>query len=257
MNSSAFKGLTSTSAFKGPQPIEVYNNKSIYLKFSIDGDKIKIYNSYKIKDTLKAHGFRFDPSDKSWYATKMQLVSVANHIWSYLPVDIKKYCYLHGVKNAETEQYEKVVKPDDILRSTIKQREVELDKLVNDVVAQVSVLKRYQIEAIRLILKRYLEGAKGFILEDEQGLGKTLQAAAVIYALLTSGKASNAIIFTKNSLVQNYINEFIKFFSETGFMVLVSDKVQPGKVVVTSYSRIRTNDYDLIKSLKHDIVVFR
>lgn len=253
--SSSDVNMNTQASWRKPSPIDVYNGKSIYLRFSFDNDKIKIYNSYKIKDTLKLHGFRYDPSDKSWYGTKVQMIAVANKIWSYLPPDIKEYCYLNGVRNSETDAVAKIIESAKIVQEIIKERESKTEELVGVLTEQIPQLKSYQIDAIKRILHAYFAGAKGFILEDEQGLGKTLQACSVVYSLFRSGRVKNVLIFTTKSLVQNFINEFIKFFSSTGFMLFVSNVIEYGKVVVISYSRVNTSDYDLLQNMAFDLIV--
>lgn len=236
------------SMFLPPKPIDNYQGRNIYLKVVINEKNFEIYNSYKIKDTLKQHGFKFIPDKKCWSGTITQFALVVGNIWEYLDKEIKYYAYVKlGIKNKETENI------------GITQQEIiekyNVSKITEDIFSAVSDLRSYQKHAIERIVDAFLKGHKGFILEDEQGLGKTLQAMACIYGLYRAGKAKSVLIFTNKALVENIYAEFIKFLGHTGIMVNVHKRFTPYGISILSYSRLTSKDFLDIKNHSFDILV--
>jgi SWI/SNF-related matrix-associated actin-dependent regulator 1 of chromatin subfamily A len=202
--------------------------KDLYLKIEYKDDHVYIYNSFNIKDLLKSYGFSFVPENKSWKGTNYQFITVANKIWKYLSVEDRIRCYKLGVKNQYIDKAIELLKKrgidttDDEVKKTI-----ELYK---------DLLYPHQLQGIQAITKAYKNGMKGFILGDEQGLGKTIQAIAFIYTVYDPEKYY--IYITKKSLIENVRHEFFKFDLGGFFYKKVSKLPKQGHICITSYNQI-------------------
>lgn len=241
--------------FRPPKPVGAYNNVPLYLKVELLNNKVYIYNSYNIKDTLKSYGFMFDGNKKAWYGDKQNFYAVANAIWDYLDQKTKYFAYSIGVKNNEVNDFVKYLESDRALSKVYAKRLDNLEDILNSIFTTVPLLRDYQKEAIRNIIEKFLLGNKGFILEDEQGLGKTLQACSVVYGLYSNGHVNNVLIMTTNNLTYSFQSEFVKFFSNTDILKHIENKPKPSSINILAYSRLTSKDYELIRSIDYDLVV--
>jgi len=248
------------------KPVDNYKGNNIYLKIEIlyEAKKVRIFNSYKIKDILKKHGFTYNPDLKSWDGGIFNFFSVSEFIWEYIPNNIRYYIWANGGNNRYTRDINSLLELESLLQrgeeETIISNAREIyEKCTEYLNKHFNFLYHYQREGIEKILKAFLNKASGFILEDEQGLGKTIQAlafAALIKDILD--KNSTIIYFTKNALVQQVYKEAIEFLPESckKYISLFHNVTERGKINIISYSKlIARKVYPLLSAVDYDYVI--
>jgi SNF2 family DNA or RNA helicase len=177
--------------------VNYYQNKPFYLMVALQDNACIIrlpyvhnFNTqdfFVIKDALKKYGFKYSPApDNVWRGDKRQFALFASQYFEYLSVEARVLAYELGAKNryidAVNEQLQAIESntsesgdinvPDNIAKSVNK--DIEMVK------ALIPSLRDYQVEGVRHILLAYSSGKKGFLLCDEQGLGKTVQTIAIL-----------------------------------------------------------------------------
>ena len=227
------------------------SGKDMYLELEVDAIKnLYIFkNSYPVKDILREYGFRFDKETKAWIGHKVQFFYVANKLWEYLSIEARLKAFRMGVVNEYTKN----------LRIPEKYHagyQVQNDK--NEALNRLNeylgnVLRKYQIDGISKILSAYYAGTKGFILADEQGLGKTLSAIGFLYAVGAQDKT--VLILVPNSLVENWRSEFIKYDVTGDFVRNISFKPEYHKICIIPYSKFSTKMYKDIAAINYDIII--
>lgn len=118
-------------------------------------------------------------------------------------------------------------------------------------------LKKHQIEGISWMQTLYKAKAPGCLLADDMGLGKTLQIIYFIEWFTQNNPESNKpiLIVAPVSLLENWANEYKKFFGESTFPIKIlydnhglsktfnsnsiSD-LQKRQVIITNYETIRS-----------------
>ncbi len=259
------KELLSEPAVK---PIDRNRGKDIYLVFDFDYDKrkVSVRNSFKIKDILKSKGFYFEPEKKAWTGDIFRLISVSEQIWEYIPINVRYYLWSNGCNNKYTQkikekieaEYKKENKSTVVLESNTEKIFNECMNYINSKYKD-DYLYPYQRIGVERIVKALLSKHHGFILEDEQGLGKTLQAL-IFVALLKDviDPDATVVYFTKNALVPQVYQEAVEHLPQT-----VKEKINiahslviEGKINIISYTKlISPKVYPLLTTARYDYVI--
>lgn len=126
---------------------------------------------------------------------------------------------------------------------------------LSDVTAE---LRGYQERGVAW-LQRLTDNGFGAVLADQMGLGKTLQAIAVLAARKTDRPH---LVVAPTSVVGNWTTELARFAPNIPVMVHHGPErsfdraaFRPGSVIVTSYALLR-QDIGLLAGIPFDVVVF-
>lgn len=102
----------------------------------------------------------------------------------------------------------------------------------------------YQVEAVRKMIEVYNKGKWGFILGDEPGTGKTIQAIMLAFAMFRMhyrmGRKDQwcILIVVPAALRDNFMREIYKADNGRGMIkFVVKDKVESAKICVISYNK--------------------
>ncbi|MEM4483902.1 MAG: SNF2-related protein, partial [Candidatus Methanomethylicia archaeon] len=237
------------------KPVGKYlNGNDKYLKIVYKDNSFIFENSYEIKDKLKVYGLKYVPEVKGWVANKQQFLLVADSIWEYLSINDRIKAWRFGLNNRYTQELSKYIKGidydkrEDSVRNSVEQY---ISKLRSSEFGKI--LREYQIDAVRMICNAYLSGQKGFILGDEQGLGKTLMSIAFLHVINAYNK--NVLILTKKPLVYNFYREILEY-DYYGMSSYVSFKPQIGRICIMSHSSLTSKVYNDLTSISWDIIIF-
>lgn len=239
------------------KPVGKYpDGRDKYLKIEIDIHKNLFYfkNSYELREIFKQYGFKFDQGKKCWVGNKNQFVMVSGAIFEFLSVEDRVRAWRYGAVNKYIDRVKDKLDPpkaEEKRKNDITAKKYNaLDKILTSNLR--AILRKYQIDGVEYIISAYLRGARGFILGDEQGLGKTLTALSFLYAVDAAGK--NILFLTNNSLVNNVYNEVIKY-PDCGLVRYVSFKPEPGKLCIIPYSKLSSKMYQQIRAINWDFIV--
>jgi len=108
---------------------------------------------------------------------------------------------------------------------TVAARRAQLDNLANDLVAMNESrvdLKPHQVGVVHRVVSNY---PHRFLLCDEVGLGKTIEAGMILKELRARGAASRALVIAPPSLLRQWQFELKSKFNES-FSILNSDTVK-------------------------------
>ncbi|MEM5878012.1 MAG: DEAD/DEAH box helicase [Candidatus Aenigmatarchaeota archaeon] len=237
------------------KPVGKYlNGNDKYLRVVYKDNLFIFENSYEIKDKLKVYGLKYVPELKGWAANKQQFLLVSDSIWEHLSINDRIKAWRFGLNNKYTQELSNHIKGvdydkrEDSVRNNVEQyisrlRSSEFGKILRD----------YQIDAVRMICNAYLSGQKGFILGDEQGLGKTLMSIAFLHVVNAYNK--NVLILTKKPLVYNFYREILEY-DYYGMSSYISFKPQIGKICIIPHSSLTSKVYNDLSSISWDIIIF-
>lgn len=114
--------------------------------------------------------------------------------------------------------------------------------------------KDYQKEGIAWIYSLYNNKCPGCILADDMGLGKTFQVLSFIQAISDTTKL--VLIVTPASLLDNWKDEYTKFFNESRYKIIIKNKnklknilekqkngtnITDSIIFITNYENLRAN----------------
>ncbi len=123
------------------------------------------------------------------------------------------------------------------------------------------VYYQHQIEGVRKLIRQ-----KSFILADDMGLGKSLQALTVFAADIVMGLSSTAIVVAPVTLKQNWSNEIEKF-SRIPHVVLEGSRpkrekqilefasIHGPKILIVNYEQV-VSHLNTLNSLNFDVAIF-
>ncbi|MGL4951877.1 MAG: SNF2-related protein, partial [Mycoplasma sp.] len=155
----------------------------------------------------------------------------------------KDMFYLNSkMKNTELQNY-----VNDFTETIIKHKYID-EKFIPGI-------KPFQVYGVNWLIS-ILEISNGCILADEMGLGKTLQTIALLkYQYINQKNTLPTLVILPLSLVDNWIEEFKKFFPEQKVVKIsgksnerkeIIDAIEDNTVYITTYNLIK-NDIDLIR----------
>jgi SNF2 family DNA or RNA helicase len=253
--------------------VNYYQNKPLYLTVTAQDNVCSIKLPYvhnantqdfiTIKDALKKYGFKYSPMpDNAWRGDKRQFALFASQYFEYLSVESRILAYRLGAKNryidivneklqaldAATGNSVEVFVPDSIAKSVNKDLEM-LKGLIPS-------LRDYQIDGIRNVLLTYGSGQKGFLLCDEQGLGKTVQTIA--FLLATYRKGMTVIIMAPDVMLQEWYDRIVEFDTQRFLLPRVTLKnPTPQRINIVNYATLTAkNKLHSLLSLEPEIIVF-
>lgn len=240
------------------KPIGTYpDGQKKYLKVEYNPNSNSFYfkNCYEIKDYLKSVGAKYVPESKSWMLNKTQFLLVTDRLFEYYDINTR----IRAVRFGYTKYNEELKKflGQDFYKDKRKNAILEgLNESISNLKRSgyYKVLRKYQIEAVEKIIYAYHNGSNGFILSDEQGLGKTLTAISFLHAVNCYGM--NVLILTKKALVYNFYREILNYDFHFMSQYVVMDKVESGKICILSNTSLTSKKYDMMKSILWDIIVF-
>jgi len=118
-------------------------------------------------------------------------------------------------------------------------------------------LFNYQKEGISWLQTTYNSNFSGALLADDMGLGKTLQLLSFIdwHSLESNNSYKPYLIIAPVSILQNWSNEFYKFFNSDLKLVILSSGVQTdlSKQFLSTQKVFLTN-YEFIKNTKNQLI---
>ncbi len=253
--------------------VNYYQNKPLYLTVTAQDNVCYIKLPYvhnantqdfiTIKDALKKYGFKYSPMpDNAWRGDKRQFALFASQYFEYLSVEARLLAYRLGAKNryidianeklqaldTATDGSVDIFVPDSIAKSVNKDLEM-LKGLIPS-------LRDYQIDGIRSILLTYGSGKKGFLLCDEQGLGKTVQTIA--FLLATYRKGMTVIIMAPDVMLQEWYDRIVEFDTQRFLLPRVTLKnPTPQRINIINYATLTAkNKLHSLLSLEPEIIVF-
>lgn len=211
-------------------------------KFTLTDGYVYVYNSFDIKDLLKANGFKYDGTEKAWY------ISAGNGKVLSLLERIKEKLDL---LDFETVGLDKVIQ-------TIKNQIQEKEKEKNEKILKLEIdapaglaYKNYQKEFVLFAKDR-----KYTILADEMGLGKTIQAIALMNYL----KPERVLIVSPAFLKYNWQAELNKWLTYTKDVYVVNSKSKELAMLNAGMRGIFITNYDIMdkveNSQKFNLVVY-
>ena len=253
--------------------VNYYQNKPLYLTVTTQDNVFYIKLPYvhnsntqdfmTIKDALKKYGFKYSPMpDNAWRGDKRQFSLFASQYFEYLSVEARILAYKFGAKNryidivneklqsldTATGSSVEILVPDNIAKSVNKDLEM-LRGLIPS-------LRDYQIDGIRSMLLNYGSGKKGFLLCDEQGLGKTVQTIA--FLLATYRKGMTVIIMAPDVMLQEWYDRIVEFDTQRFLLPRVTLKnPTPQRINIVNYATLTAkNKLHSLLSLEPEIIVF-
>ena len=253
--------------------VNYYQNKPLYITVNVQDNICAIRLPYVhnantqdfivIKDALKKYGFKYSPApDNIWRGDKRQFALFASQYFEYLSVESRIIAYELGSKNryidAINEELQKLETntkesldipiPDSIAKSVSK--DIEMVK------GLIPSLRDYQVEGIRHILLAYSNGKKGFLLCDEQGLGKTIQTIAFLLAVYRKGMT--VIIMTPDVMIQEWYDRIVEFDTQRFLLPRVALKNPlPQRINIINYASLTAKSkLPSLLNLQPDIIVF-
>jgi len=253
--------------------VNYYQNKPLYLTVTAQDNVCSIKLPYvhnantqdfiTIKDTLKKYGFKYSPMpDNVWRGDKRQFALFASQYFEYLSVEARILAYSLGAKNryidivneklqaldTATDGSAEILVPDSITKSVNKDLEM-LKGLIPS-------LRDYQIDGVRNVLLTYGSGKKGFLLCDEQGLGKTVQTIA--FLLATYRKGMTVIIMAPDVMLQEWYDRIVEFDTQRFLLPRVTLKSPaPQRINIINYATLTAkNKLHSLLSLEPEIIVF-
>jgi len=253
--------------------VNYYQNKPLYLTVTAQDNVCYIKLPYvhnantqdfiTIKDALKKYGFKYSPMpDNAWRGDKRQFALFASQYFEYLSVEARLLAYRLGAKNryidianeklqaldTATDGSVEIFVPDSIAKSVNKDLEM-LKGLIPS-------LRDYQIDGIRSMLLTYGSGKKGFLLCDEQGLGKTVQTIA--FLLATYRKGMTVIIMAPDVMLQEWYDRIVEFDTQRFLLPRVILKnPTPQRINIVNYATLTAkNKLHSLLSLEPEIIVF-
>lgn len=120
------------------------------------------------------------------------------------------------------ERLERFTKHRHILE---KAKETVADpKLQEDIEETVKMLNGFRLAETQMITLAYALLGKRILIGNEIGDGKTLTANALGYYLRQKQKVDKIIVLTSATLVDNYVNDYVKFFGNDGIISTVGVK---------------------------------
>jgi len=250
------------------RPIGIDNfGKPVYITCKQENDKVIIRLPYcttqdfvRIKDKIKAIGFRYNPEQKTWVGTVSQYAKLANEIFDYLPVAEKILAYNSGTNHRILQIVkEKIAQYTDAIvtkaeKELTEDYALQIDRDIKFIKQQIPSLYEYQIKGISFILKNYYSGKRGFILNDAPGLGKTVQAIGFIMSVYH--KDMTAAFFTTNAMVPIIAEEFYKFDRTHMLINRLSNVPKEKHICILPYSMLTAKNKVLkLLSIKFDIII--
>jgi len=253
--------------------VNYHQNKPLYLTVTVQDNICAIRLPYVhnantqdfivIKDALKKYGFKYSPSpDNVWRGDKRQFALFASQYFEYLSIESRIIAYELGAKNryidAINEKLQKletnakesldIAIPDSIAKSVSK--DIEMVK------GLIPSLRDYQVEGVRHILLAYSNGKKGFLLCDEQGLGKTVQTIA--FLLSTYRKGMTVVIMTPDVMIQEWYDRIVEFDIQRFLLPRVTLKNPlPQRINIINYASLTAKSkLPSLLNLQPDIIVF-
>ena len=179
---------------------------------------------FYIKDVVKDHGFRWEPSTKTWWTNSLD----------------------QAIKLAETAE-------DHFGLSQLLELQMERVKVQQETLKQSKALSSDKIFPAPKGLKylpyqragiEFASGRDAVLIADEMGLGKTIQA---IGAINNTPDARNILILCPKSLKQNWLREMEKWDVKG----LTIEYNRDGKVFPSSDVVIL--NYDVVKKFRDEI----
>ncbi len=255
------------------KPVNYYQNKPLYLTVNTHDDICLIKLPYVhnanaqdfiiIKDALKKYGFRYSPApDNVWRGDRRQFALFASQYFEYLSVEARVIAYESGARNRyidavneklqsleeNTGENVEVHVPDNIVKSVNKDLEI--------IKGLIPSLRDYQVEGVRSILLAYNSGKKGFLLCDEQGLGKTVQTIAFLLAAYRKGMT--VIIMAPDVMLQEWYDRIVEFDTQRFLLPRVTLKNPlPQRINIINYASLTAkNKLPSLLNLQPDIIVF-
>lgn len=254
--------------------VNYYQNKPLYLTVTAQDNVCSIKLPYvhnantqdfiTIKDALKKYGFKYSPMpDNAWRGDKRQFALFASQYFEYLSVEARVLAYMLGAKNryidivneklqaldaSSNNDNVEIFVPDSIAKSVNKDLEM-LKGLIPS-------LRDYQIDGIRSMLLTYGSGKKGFLLCDEQGLGKTVQTIAFLLATYRNGMT--VIIMAPDVMLQEWYDRIVEFDTQRFLLPRVTLKnPTPQRINIVNYATLTAkNKLHSFLSLEPEIIVF-
>jgi SNF2 family DNA or RNA helicase len=258
--------------------VNYYQNKPLYLTVKLQNNICSIKLPYvhnantqdfiNIKDALKKYGFKYSPMpENAWRGDRRQFALFASQYFEYLGVEARILAYTLGAKNryidivneklqaldtstldTSTDKGLEIIVPDNIAKSVNKDLEM-LKGLIPS-------LRDYQIDGIRNMLLTYGSGKKGFLLCDEQGLGKTVQTIA--FLLATYRKGMTVIIMAPDVMLQEWYDRIVEFDTQRFLLPRVTLKSPtPQRINIVNYATLTAkNKLHSLLSLEPEIIVF-
>lgn len=210
-------------------------------KFSVIGENLYVYNSFEIKDLLKANGFKFDSQLRAWYIRYSN-----SEAFLKLLTKIKDRVNFANVLVDGLDSIIENVKKE--IEEKKKEKEKELENFYIPVPNGLAY-KGYQKEFVMFAKDR-----KHTILADEMGLGKTIQAIALLNLL----QPNKVLIVSPAFLKYNWQAELNKWLAyENDIEVINSKNVN---VIKEKERGIFIVNYEITdkldRNVKYDFIVY-
>ncbi len=182
----------------------------------IEGNKIKCYDCYSVKDTLKDFGFKWNKEEKAWESSYHEFLEEELQFLGF-----------------------EIIKPSE------KQAPAEL---INELKERNPKALDHQLLAAALAIKE-----KSFLIGDEPGAGKTFTALIYSEYLLAKDLVDIVFIFCPASIKRQWQQEVNKWLNETAFVINGAKKQREKifwairntnniKIVILNYELLLTED---------------
>jgi len=253
--------------------VNYYQNKPLYLTVTTQDNVCFVKLPYvhnantqdfiTIKDALKKYGFKYSPMpDNAWRGDKRQFALFASQYFEYLSVEARILAYRLGAKNRYIDVVNEKLQALDA--TAVENVEISIpDNIAKSVNNDLEMLKGlipslrdYQIDGIRSMLLTYASGKKGFLLCDEQGLGKTVQAIA--FLLATYRKGMTVIVMAPDVMLQEWYDRIVEFDTQRFLLPRATLKNPiPQRINIINYATLTAkNKLHSLLSLEPEIIIF-
>jgi len=256
--SSAAQALASTFTFVSPRIQTVdSNDNSIQFQLLFETDSGDLLSTSEVRRLLRSQN-----SDSPVIGGKKILLS--NDIEELIDplfegLDLHQENGRFIAKKASAEIIREI--SENLSKSLVTNGQRVISKIKNIEQPQTisASLRPYQHDGFSWLIDR-LNRYGGALLTDDMGLGKTLQTiAATEHLFATYSQCGAALVVVTTSLLGNWQSEFARFAPGRKTVILhgsgrdkLRDKIQPGDVILTTYSTLAR---DLAWHLKQEYLV--